>query len=330
MAKLAGIKFSRKAVSNIFRPRRHPYHTHYHEDDAALTNGTVKDPAVHKGSKFRSKSAAKTFGPNPKGGLLVGGNSDHSSEDETVRLEESESEWSLSMYSSSSSLLGCPTREEALLVDTADKQTKTKTTTDSAASASVSVKPVRAKKVSFANVTTRHYDLILGDNPHCKYPLSLGWDYQIESTQSVEDHQDVCQQAKEQAARDRIQPRLYTPPDNGTDTPLTIAQVSANHYMADVHMECDYDDEVSRKSLSELSMQERRTRLRAYGYTEAALRQAERRRRVNLALEWSAHKGEEQPEGAPVTTTATKTVAPVSAPQAPFPYSSKFVTRYAR
>ena len=148
------------------------------------------------------------------------------------------------------------------------------------------------RSVSFTDVTVRHYDLILGDNPYVKYPLSLGWNYSKEEVHKVDAFECHRDERETQASRERIQPRLYVPPD----VPY--------HYMNDVHTEQDYDDATSKPV--ELSLYERRARLRAFGYTEASLRQLERQRIVALALEW---KGGGTPR---------------------FPFSQHYIARYTK
>ena len=187
----------------------------------------------------------------------------------TVSLEESESYTSLN--DSTSSLFSTVAE-----VSTADVL-KSKKTQD---------------HVSFGQVTIRHYDLILGDNPYIKYPLSLGWTYSKEEVRDVDLFESQREERESRACRERIQPRLYLPPT----VPL--------HYMSDVHTEQDYDD--AHTQPVELNLYERRARLRAFGYTEAVLRQLERHRLVTLALEWKE-------EGTPS-----------------FPFSRHFIARYTK
>jgi len=49
----------------------------------------------------------------------------------------------------------------------------------------------KPRKVSFKDVETRHYKLILGDNPFTEVPLGLGWEYGEESDCcTVDEHEE--------------------------------------------------------------------------------------------------------------------------------------------
>lgn len=161
------------------------------------------------------------------------------------------------------------------------------------ASTTVVTKPKKKScRVTFTDVSIRHYNLIVGDNPYCRFPLSLGWNYGKEETHKVDLFEVQRDEQKHERIRERIHPRLYVPP--------TLPY----HYLSDVHTEQDYDDSDERPT--ELTLHERRARLRAFGYTEAALRKAERQRIVALGLEW-------KDGGTPH-----------------FPFSQHFITRYTK
>ena len=159
------------------------------------------------------------------------------------------------------------------------------------------------KRVTFHNVSVRHYELIIGSNANkANFPLGLGWNYQSSDTVEVEEYEGARKRRLEQKIQDCIRPRLYVATD----------EVGAvDHYQSDVHIDQDYDEDVNEIVL--LDTQQRRTRLRNYGYTEAELRCAERHRKVTLALECSKYNPEEES----------------SVPsQPPYFYSPKFMTRY--
>lgn len=42
--------------------------------------------------------------------------------------------------------------------------------------------------VTFSDVQTRHYYRVLGDNPNTKVPLSLGWDVESTTLETVDEH----------------------------------------------------------------------------------------------------------------------------------------------
>lgn len=161
------------------------------------------------------------------------------------------------------------------------------------------------KRVTFEDVTVRHYDLIVGANNKANFPLSLGWKYrQCESdTVTVEDYEDARARRFQQKVCDSIRPRLYVATDDNG---------AVEHYQSDVHIDQDYDDDVS--EIVQLNMQERRTRLRSYGYTEEELRCAERQRKVALAMECAKYSPGEE---------ASSVLS-----QPPFSYNPKFMTRY--
>ncbi|CAB9530111.1 expressed unknown protein [Seminavis robusta] len=172
---------------------------------------------------------------------------------------------------------------------------------DAEVQVAIKAKPQPKKKsVAFSDVTVRQYELILGDNPGCKYPLSLGWNYAEQAMVQVDAFEQDRERRMDVSKNDRIEPRLYFAPDE--TSPLYMA---ADHYLSDVHMEQDYSDYKPHVP-TELSLYERRARLRAFGYTEANLRNLERQRLTALALEWKNG-------GTPA-----------------FPFSHKYVSRYTK
>jgi hypothetical protein len=181
--------------------------------------------------------------------------------DETIEMEDS------------TSLLMC-SEEEVEEEDAVVIANTTRTTTSRQSN----------KSVSFSQVSVRQYNLIVGDNPYCKYPLSLGWNYTETVTVDVNGYERERAKRMEQYKADRVEPRLYQVPTKSEQETLLHNQ-RVDHYLKDVHMEQDYDDyDISKPQ--ELSMYERRARLMAFGYTEEHLRQLERQRLVNQALQW--------------------------------------------
>lgn len=230
---------------------------------------------------------------------------------ETVKLEDSQSELStnsfgliaqLSLDGSVVSFVDSASSCEFVASSDAVPQENVKAT----AAIATSTRNYR-KRVTFQDVTVRYYDLVVGGHTNIEFPLSLGWNYREQDTQTVkvEACEDTRNRRVQQKLNDRIRPRLYVPPE---DTRAVA------HYRSDVHIEQDYDDDVS--ELLQLDLQERRTRLRSYGYSEAELRCFERERRVALALERSTMCS------GVVTPAARLSSHPV------FPYSSILMTRY--
>jgi hypothetical protein len=183
--------------------------------------------------------------------------------DETIALEDS----------TSLLLCSCGEEEEEDSVALLATSASTATTTSS-----------QEKSVSFSQVSVRQYDLIIGDNPNCKYPLGLGWNYTERFAVDVNGYEQERAKRLERYKADRVEPRLYQVPTK-TEVETQLHNQRVDHYMKDVHMEQDYDDyDISKPT--ELSLYERRARLLAFGYTEECLRRLERQRMVTLALQW--------------------------------------------
>jgi len=245
-----------------------------------------------------------------------------SDSEDTLRIEDSLS----SLYSSFS----VSTIPELCLADPSEDARAQ--VVKVAAAVSAEEEHSNKKKVTFQDVQERHYDLILGDNPHIKYPLSLGWRFTEAPRVPVEDHVQARQDRREQRTQDRIQPRLYVPPEGLGESP----DVPDPHYLP-LHTEQDFDDELSRKHLHELDLQERRTRLRSFGYSEAHLRREERFRRIALAMDYAHGRsnddeedGDEQvlPAGGVVSKKKSSVTSRTSSSALVYPYSPKIFTRY--
>lgn len=117
------------------------------------------------------------------------------------------------------------------------------------------------KHVSFSNVQVRTYELIVGDNPDCSFPLSLGWRYQEEDTLDVDSFEQQRHERQEDAIGNtytNLQQPQHQPPGPSKCLPKFP-----------------------------LTLHQRRLRLRSLGHTEVDLRRAERKRRIELALQWA-------------------------------------------
>lgn len=204
--------------------------------------------------------------------LVKKGSFDSTSE-ETLRL--SESELSLAAYcegyGSSNKFLveECDNSPSVITFNESEEEEEEykdiQADTEAQATAKTALKDERPKKkaVSFSHVQVRHYELILGDNPGIRYPLSIGWNYQLEEHNHVDDYEDRRARAREfRKLHDRISPRLYGKEGD------------------------DFDIDIFDGPPDELSLYERRMRLRAFGYSEAYLRKLERQRQCRTALEW--------------------------------------------
>ena len=102
------------------------------------------------------------------------------------------------------------------------------------------------KHVSFSEVHVRTYQVILGDNPECSCPLSLGWKHTVWDIVDIDTYETLKERTREQHLAG----------------PLSFARAP-------------------------LSLHERRLRLRSMGFTENELRRSERKRRIELSLQWA-------------------------------------------
>ena len=125
----------------------------------------------------------------------------------------------------------------------------------------------KQKHVSFSNVQVRTYDLILGDNPDCSFPLSLGWRYNEQDKLDVEAFEHQRELKREERVKDiyKSQQQQQQPSPGPFSQPLK-----------------------EKLPILPLTLQERRLRLRSLGYTEQQLRKAERKRRIELSLQWAS------------------------------------------
>lgn len=68
--------------------------------------------------------------------------------------------------------------------------TKDTAVVDTTISSATRVAPAERKQVRFSDVQVRRYNRILGDNPYAEIPLAIGWLYSLESTSSVDKHEE--------------------------------------------------------------------------------------------------------------------------------------------
>jgi hypothetical protein len=160
----------------------------------------------------------------------------------------------------------------------------------------VKTKTASDKKVSFSDVQVRTYELILGDNPDCSFPLSLGWKYNTADRVDVNTYEDERQPKRASSPRvASIEPDLNT---------IHIGQVLDPLFLTTNTRIRDNAVDYASSTMVPLTLQERRLRLRAQGHSEQRLRQQERKRRVQLALEWSSGQFPNEEGGFPYNTCA--------------------------
>jgi len=114
------------------------------------------------------------------------------------------------------------------------------------------------KMVCFSEVHIRTYEVILGDNLDCFFPLSLGWRHGPTKVFKIDDYEKQKMQSQQQ------KPSPY----------------AENAYYC----------------RAPLSLCERRLRLLFMGFTELQLRQAERTRQLELAKQWAEGQNPKEEE----------------------------------
>lgn len=145
-------------------------------------------------------------------------------------------------------------------------------------------KTKQKKNVSFSTIQIRTYELILGDNPDCSFPLSLGWKYSEDNAVDLNDYECHHHPKRMQA---RIEDCVHVGQLLGINSPLV--------------------DPLMISAMRPLTLHERRVLLRAQGHSEQSLRKAERRRRIELSLQWASGHFPKQDD---------------------FPYSQRFFLNY--
>jgi hypothetical protein len=66
-------------------------------------------------------------------------------------------------------------------------------------------KSKRGQHVTFSDVQTRHYRRILGDNPYAVVPLSLGWEIEGVTQETVDEHEARVSQSRDYRLAQKIQ-----------------------------------------------------------------------------------------------------------------------------
>lgn len=131
---------------------------------------------------------------------------------------------------------------------------------------SAAVSPRETKKnVNFSTIHIREYELIVGDNPDCSFPLSLGWRFIEDETMDLDFYE---RHHKPKRLQGRIEDSVHVGQLLGVTLPLI--------------------DPLMTTTMRPLTLYERRLLLRAQGHSEQNLRKAERKRRVELSLQWAS------------------------------------------
>lgn len=127
----------------------------------------------------------------------------------------------------------------------------------------------KRKAISFsADVKVREYDVIIGDDRVCIYPLTLSWRHKEEHIYDLDEHEsDRIERRERRRGREAEDPNEVFKKDDPETTPGT-----------------------RRRSFPfprRLSADERLELLRSFGHSTAELSQNARRRKIRLALEYA-------------------------------------------
>jgi hypothetical protein len=160
----------------------------------------------------------------------------------------------------------------------------------------VKTKKASDKHVSFSDVQVRSYEVILGDNPDCSFPLSLGWKYNEGNRVDVNTYE-----SERQPRRGPKPPVAPVEPDLNT---MHIGQVLDPLFLNTNRRIPGNPVDYASSTMVPLMLHERRLRLRAQGHSEQRLRQQERKRRVQLMLEWCSGQFPKETGGFPYNTCA--------------------------
>jgi hypothetical protein len=168
-------------------------------------------------------------------------------------------------------------------------------------SSSVLESPRSELLVQFSTVEMRHYQRIVGDHPDVEIPLAIGWDFVQGAPVSMNDFEG------EKAARDKesecdIFPFATTHGPESTHSGTNVLQLAAALALTDpkragllpqtpASLEAQQhknSTDLTNKYLEPISLKERIFLLRTVGgYSLKEINLAERRRRVQIVLEWT-------------------------------------------
>ena len=164
--------------------------------------------------------------------------------------------------------------------------------------------------VKFSTVEMRHYQRIVGDHPDVEIPLAIGWEFVQGTPMSVN---ELEEQKEDRKAQIQLDLRLPFPTTHGNVSSGLLERSRLSNYTTTttspkmLHRAAAFSDTVragllskplaaqridstyiTNKYLEPMSLKERIFLLRTIGgYSLEQIYQAERRRRVQIVLEWA-------------------------------------------
>jgi hypothetical protein len=136
----------------------------------------------------------------------------------------------------------------------------------------------RRRRICFAEtVLVREFDIIMGDDRVCDYPLTLSWEPSSENFYNMEERETERRFLDEQRQQQR-----------------RVAAIHQEEQKGEAQAEGKKTGSKTRRFFAwphHLSRSERRDRLRSFGYSNTELVQSLRKRRVRLSMDYAyGHK----------------------------------------
>lgn len=171
--------------------------------------------------------------------------------------------------------------------------------------------PIR-RTISFADtVQVREFDVILGDDRLCKYPMTLSWKPSSEHCYNIHEREMerlVAQEQKHHQQKQQQQQRLLlqtTSLDNDDEkSPAAICSRDPHQDVLVCHRQQKKGGGGRRgggisNGARRLNARQRRLRLRSFGYSNNELLQSLRKRKIRLSLDYAyGHQPEDNLEAA--------------------------------
>lgn len=154
------------------------------------------------------------------------------------------------------------------------------------------------KSVRFDTVDTRVFSRVVGDHPDTEIPLAIGWEFADRPSIPVEDFEQEKQTRKmieriEDSEACKPTKQGKQPPQNGISGPETSKKKlkRAGAFSETSHAVTKSEISSQSEDLEPISMEERVHLLkRVAGYTRPEINREERRRRMQIMMEWTYRK----------------------------------------